>query len=115
MNNYLINREDLSIFNKIKSFFKNILCKKDKKSSVTKNIELNHLNKSYDFANNLKVNLSNMYEKEDKLKKFMKEIEDNPDIIEKLSNDKLDKLINYYEKITESKRIKIEKLKVSLK
>lgn len=115
MNSYLINREDLSIFDKIKAFFKNILCKKDKKSSVTKNIEVNRSNKSYEFGNSLKVNSSNIYKKEDKLKKLMEEIEDNPDIIEKLSNDRLDKLINYYEKITESKRIKIEKLRASLK
>ena len=45
---------------------------------------------------------------------LLKEIENNPSLIANLSNDRLDKLINYYEKITEEKQNKIEKLKISL-
>ena len=49
--------------------------------------------------------------KEKDLKEFICKIEANPNLIEKLSNDRLDILINYYEKITADKRIKIERLK----
>ena len=48
------------------------------------------------------------------LKNFINEIENNPDIIENLSNDRLDRLINYYEDITNAKQRKIERLKLSV-
>ena len=60
---------------------------------------------------NLKTNIDS---KELKLKQFTKEIENNPSLIVNLSNDRLDKLISYYERITSEKQNKIEKLKISL-
>ncbi len=114
MNNQLIKKENLSIFNKIRAFFKNIFSKKNKQQMVSTNIQEN-ASKNYDeFAKNLKVNITTNLEKEYEFKNFIKKIEDNPDIIENLSNDRLDILINYYEKITNAKKIKIEKLKASV-
>ena len=102
MNNQLIKREDISIFDKIKGFFRRLFNKKTKKNVVTENKEQYSAEKVNEFEKSLRV---------DELKEFINKIETNPDIIENLSNDRLDKLIVYYESITNAKRIKIEKLK----
>lgn len=77
-------------------------------NNITANIKKNSINT---FTENLKTNIDS---KELKLKQFTKEIENNPSLLANLSNDRLDKLINYYEKITEEKQNKIEKLKILL-
>lgn len=114
MNNQLIKKENLSIFDKIKAFFSNIF---HKKISIQKSPEIyiNNDNKqSNEFQKNIKIDISNINTKEGDLKEFIQKIEDNPDIIENLSNDRLDKLISYYEDITNSKKRKIEKLKTAI-
>ena len=113
MNNQLIKKEDLSIFDKIRSFFKNIFGKKKQETNIN-NSELKDITKNTEFENNLKVNISNRVQKEYELNNFIKEIEDNPSMVENLSNDRLDKLIKYYEDITDSKKRKIERLKASI-
>lgn len=114
MNNQLIRKEDLSIFDKIKAFFTNIF---HKRNSIKANLEIqenDNKKQSTEFENNIKVDISNINTKEKDLKEFIKHIENNPNIIENLSNDRLDKLIKYYEDITNSKQRKIEKLKASI-
>ena len=115
MKNSLIPIEKISIFQKLKNFFKLTFLHKNKTepqleecNNITANIKKNNINT---FTENLKTNIDS---KELKLKQFTKEIENNPSLIANLSNDRLDKLINYYEKITEEKQNKIEKLKISL-
>jgi hypothetical protein len=111
MNNQLIKREDISIFDKIKGFFRRLFNKKTKKNVVTENKEQYSAEKVNEFEKSLRVDESNINTKAKELKEFINKIETNPDIIENLSNDRLDKLIVYYESITNAKRIKIEKLK----
>lgn len=111
MNNQLIKREDISIFDKIRGFFRRLFSKKIKKNVVTETKEQYSVEKVNDFERTLRVDKSNINTKEKELKEFINEIETNPDIIENLSDDRLDKLIVYYENITNAKRIKIEKLK----
>ena len=106
MNNHLIKKEDLSIFDKIKAFFSNIF---HKKISIEKSPEI-YINNDNKQSNEFQ----NINTKERDLKEFIQKIEDNPDIIENLSNDRLDKLISYYEDITNSKKRKIEKLKTAI-
>lgn len=116
MNNSLIPIEKVSFFQKLKNFFKLTFLHKNRTephleeyNNITTNVKNNTINT---FTENLKVSTDN---KELKLKQFTKEIENNPSLIVNLSNDRLDKLISYYERITSEKQNKIEKLKISLK
>lgn len=115
MKNSLIPIEKISIFQKLKNFFKLTFLHKNKTephleecNNITANIKKNNINT---FTENLKTNIDS---KEFKLKQFTKEIENNPSLIVSLSNARLDKLISYYERITSEKQNKIEKLKISL-
>lgn len=111
MINKLINKEDLSIFDRIRVFFTNLFHKKDS-IKLTSEIQGNYGQKqTNDFEKNIKVNISELNTREKNLKEFINQIENNPDMIENLSNDRLDRLINYYEDITNAKQRKIEKLK----
>lgn len=117
MNNSLIPKDEISFWERIKNFWKiKILRKLNKNDNTTQNNISEEESISKDkttFSNELKVNIEGSINKEYKLKQFMKEIEDNPNLIDNLSNERLDKLIEYYEKITEEKQNKIQKLKLS--
>ena len=112
MNNQLIKKEDLSIIHRIRAFFAKIFNKKNIVETSPEIQIIDDKSISNDFQKNIKVDVSNVNTKERDLKNFIKKIEDKPDIIENLSNDRLDKLISYYEDVTNSKKIKIERLKV---
>ena len=111
-------REKASIFNKIKLFFKRIFNMNfNQKLLPTDNTEIQNDNQTSntnfktDFLENIKTNVSDEYNKEFKLKAFIKELEGNPDLVENLSDDRLDKLIAFYEKMTNEKAEKIKRLK----
>ena len=106
MNNQLIKKEDLSIFDRIKNFFAKIFNKK-RVENLPKKISISD-NKNNEFEKRIKVKTMN---KENELEDFIKKIEENPSIIENLSNDRLDQLINHYENIINIKKEKIQRLK----
>lgn len=115
MKNSLIKKEEGSLFSRFKNFLKNIFWKKQMQSEikdVQELVELKEVEKS-DFEANLKTELLHNFKKEYDLNQFIKEIETNPTILEKLSNDRLDKLIAYYEKTIEEKKKKIKKLQAN--
>ena len=114
MNNQLIKKEYLSIIHRIRAFFAKIFNKKNIVETSPEIQIIDDKSISNDFQKNIKVDVSNVNTKERDLKNFIKKIEDKPDIIENLSNDRLDKLISYYEDVTNSKKIKIERLKASI-
>jgi len=114
MNNKLIKKEDLSIFDRIRAFFTNIFHKRNSIKLMSETQETYEKKQVNQFEENLKVNVSELNTKERDLRVFINEIEDNPDIIENLSNDRLDRLINYYEDIVNIKQKKIERLKLSI-
>ena len=114
MNNKLIKKEDLSIFDRIRAFFTNIFHKRNSIKSTSEEKVNYEKKQTNDFEKNIKINVSELNTKERDLKNFINEIENNPDIIENLSNDRLDRLINYYENITNAKQRKIERLKLSI-
>lgn len=114
MNNQLIKKEDLSIIHRIRAFLAKIFNKKNIVETSPEIQIIDDKSISNDFQKNIKVDVSNVNTKERDLKNFIKKIEDKPDIIENLSNDRLDKLISYYEDVTNSKKIKIERLKASI-
>lgn len=113
MDNKLIKKEDITFLDKIKAFFSKIF-KRGKNEVEVKSLEEKSVNKKPNFEENLKVNISAINEKEKKFNNFIEKIEDNPDLVENLSEDRLDKLISYYEKLTAKKAEKIKRLKASL-
>ena len=113
MDNKLIKKEDITFLDKIKAFFSKIF-KRGKNEVEVKSLEEKRVNKKPNFEENLKVNISAINEREKKFNDFIEEIEDNPDLVENLSEDRLDKLISYYERITKEKAEKIKRLKESL-
>lgn len=113
MDNKLIKKEDITFFDKIKAFFSKIF-KRGKTEIEVKSLQEKSVNKKPNFEENLKVNISAINEREKKFNDFIEEIEDNPNLVEKLSEDRLDKLISYYEKLTAEKAEKIKRLKASL-
>ena len=100
MSNQLILKEEVTLFDRIRGFFKGIFSKKKNKKEV---IEVRKEN------TNIKQNIKN--EVEDEKTKIIKEIENHPERIEHLSDDILDKLIRYYKKITSAKKQKINELR----
>lgn len=114
MRNPLVKKEDLSFIDKLKSFLKNIFGKKNAKNECkeTQIIDLKEEEK-YCFEENLKAEVSEDFRKEYDLNKFIKKIETNPEILDKLSDNRLDKLIAYYEKTIAEKKEKIKKLKAN--
>lgn len=80
-------------------------------NKLIKKEEIKHQNK---FEDDLKVNIASIYESENKFESLIKNIDENPNLVEQLSEDKIDKLIVYYEKITREKEERIKRLKASL-
>ena len=102
MNNQLILKEDVSLFDKVRAFFKGIFSKKNKK--VKEEV--------YAVNNEQKVeNKSNVKQKNTEKNEYISYIESNPDVIESFTDDRLDSLIRYYKKIISLKKMKLNKLK----
>ena len=115
MNNQLINKEDLSVFCKIKNFFYNIFHKKTEKNIIIpKEIVIKEKITYNKWQADLKVNIEETYSKDKQIKELIQAIEDKPDLLEELSNDRLDLLIEYYEKVTNLNKIKIGNLKAKI-
>ena len=119
MANNEIKKNKTSVFNKIKMFFKKIF-NLNYNQKLLENKEIQNDNLKYnknlrtDFSENIKTDISAEYSKNFKLKAFMKELETNPALVENLSDDRLDQLIDFYEKITNEKAEKIIKLKATM-
>lgn len=114
MENKLIKKEENSFLNKIKLFLLKIFSKKSIEIQKFENTDESNVNTNIKFQKELEKNVIKGNEKEYQLKEFLREIEQSPNIIENLSNDRLDKLIEYYVEITNSKMEKIKRLKATL-
>lgn len=106
MNNQLILKEDVSLFDKVRAFFKGLFSKKDKKIKE----EVQVIEKQNKIENN-KDERSVKVQKDNGKNEYINYIESNPDVIENLPDDRLDKLIRYYRRIIALKRVKLNKLK----
>ena len=111
-NKQLIKKEDVSVFDKIRGFFSKVF-KKEKKASTCVSEQINVADKNNEFKDEIKICKVDCNAKEINFKEYTKSIESNPNLIENLSNEGLDKLISYYEKITGEKSAKIARLKAS--
>ena len=114
MNNKLMKIEDNSFFHKIKAFIFKLFHKQKKNSNVTAICEEKNKSNEESFIDYIKIEDSSITNKNIKLKQFMNELEKNPDIVENLSDDRLDKLLGYYEKIVAEKKNKVATLKSTL-
>ena len=99
MNNQLIRQEDVSVFDKIKAFFKGLFSKKGTATVEVKEERKQIVQEETPVKENR--------EKSD----FIRTIEQHPERIDSLSDDILDRLIRYYRKITSSKKARIKELK----
>lgn len=97
----ILKEEKESIFSKIKNFFKNLFNKSSKQEISTE--ENSKKAAKEDFKDEIKIkdinSLENITTKED----LIKRIEENQELIYELSNERLDQLIDYYEKEIERK------------
>ena len=101
MNNQLVKKDDVSIFDKIRAFFKGLFSKNNKI------VELESVQENN--SNEIKAETSR--KQEDTKSAFIKVIEKNPDRVDNLTDDVLDRLIRYYRRITSSKKAKIKELR----
>lgn len=96
----------------IKNFIRKITNKNEELKFFPIQSEKNNENiNNYSFLKNIRVYETSNSDQSYKLKEFMEGLKENPDLIENLSDDRLDKLISYYEKIIAEKEATIKKLK----
>lgn len=122
MNNTLPNLEEKGFINKIKQFFKNLFFKNkfNKLENQEENVE-KAVNKKYntEFKTDIKVDIDNKrLIQEHERNEFFTKIRNNPELLQDLSNERLEMLSNFYEKkieinnkIIQEKQEKIKKLK----
>lgn len=99
MNNQLVRKEDISIFDKVKAFFKGLFSKKKVQEPIKENVQV------------IKKETNEVQKTENERERLIREIEKNPERVDSLSDEILDTLIRYYRKITSSKKAKIKELK----
>lgn len=112
VNKCLIPKKQNSFLEKIKNFFKLKIIKKNNKDDIQKdeNMQKNSDEKNQ-FSESIEVDIKNTIDREYQLNQFLMEIENNTDLLFKLSNERLEILIDYYTKVTKKNQIKIDKLK----
>lgn len=94
------------IFNRNKNMKLFPINNEDNMNNVSYLENMEKLNFRSDICIRKEYNCDKKYE----LEKFMKELENNPNLVENLSDDRLDKLIKYYEKIIAEKEVKIRRI-----
>ena len=113
-NNQLINKKDISFFDKIKRFFNKIF---NKKTNLNENNNIQEIDNkdSSKINDNIDDTVLNTNIKKEELKDFLDQIDKNPSILLTLSNEKLNLLIEYYEDIISLKEKEVERLLATLK
>ena len=114
MENKLPKEYKENIFQKIHNHIKKIFFNKKEKVSeniTSENIIENNIEtvENDDFIEYIQINetyKNTEYEK----KKFMEKLEENPDLLDNFSTERLEKILQYYLDENEKKRKKIEKL-----
>lgn len=114
MENKLPQEYKENIFQKIRNYIKKIFFKNDEKTpKITANentIDNLETIKNDDFIEYIKVN-ETYKDTEYKKKKFMKKLNENPDLLDKFSTDRLEKILQYYLDENEKKRMELKRLK----
>ena len=92
---------------KIKMFFS-----KTKEENKIENVSANNkiFEEKNDIISSLKVNFDTNASREYKKKEFMKNLSDNPELLENFSNDKLKRILKYYLDENEKKRELLKKI-----
>ena len=99
-----------NIFRKIRSLF---FRKKNIEVSVDENVnevrENNNIEEKSKFVEEIKIK-ETVVNPEVKKKKFMDNLTDNPELLEKFSNERLEKILQYYKEENDKKRELLKKL-----
>ena len=116
MNNNLPTVYDNSLFGKIKTFFRNIFAKKQVENIQEEKVEEQPVveevdNKKVQFQESIKAETNNEYAKEMKREEILDKIENNPDILNNLSIEKLEKIEELLEESIKQQEDKLAKLK----
>ncbi len=100
------------LFFKLKNFFKSLFKSKAQKSEeINPNKEIiQELKDNAEFSKNLKYEIENKVSEEYKKREFIDKIEENPELLNELSVDRLKKLVNYYDEIILDYKDKIKKI-----
>lgn len=113
--NFLMIKKD-SFFVKFKKLFMKIFNRQQKRDNVStqdvsaENIVAEQEGKFLNFKESVKEEVTNDYIVKAKRNNFIEEIEQNPDLMENLSTDRLEKLDKYYDKIIQNKEERVEEL-----
>ena len=98
MNENLPVKQNNSIFGKIKNFFRSLFYKEKKEDIQNKtvlNSEIIDKNKNQ-FQNSIKIEVNNDFMKDKKREELLDKIEENPEMLNDMSTEKLLKLESYY-------------------
>ena len=114
MNEKLPMQENTSLIEKIKKFFRRLFYKEKFQDIVETNQqvipEITDAQKE-NFENSIKAEVKDEYLKEIKKDEFLEKIEKNPNLLYELSNDRLEKLNEYYDDLILQYKEEIAKLK----
>jgi len=113
MNENLPKKEDKGFFRKIKNLFMKLFYQPNSKSDFEEiTLKEDNIQKEK-FEKELKIE-NDGYVSDIKRKEFLKEIEENPDLLYDLSNEKLEKLNEYYKELIKYNKLEVEKLEKEL-
>lgn len=104
-------KQEKNVFWKLKNFFKKLFCKSEINFAINSESNNIEIEKSPDFSESLKEDVSYDFVSEIKKKEFLKEIENNPDLLKELSLERLEQLDSYYDEVIAEYKEKIDKLK----
>ena len=115
MNNLPVKKK-VSFIEKVKSFVLNLFnIKKDNIIEEDKQIPIIKEIKTNNFVETIKAEVNNDFiierEKDKEREEFLNKIEENPNLLYELSEEKLIKLEKYYDELIEKETLKLEKLK----
>jgi len=112
-NKQLIKKQNVTIFDRIKTFFRNIFIKRNTNETVNiESVVIPDKYESKEFEERLKVDVDT--NKEYQFRKLCTEIENNPEKIKEVSDDMLDEIIEHYKNIVDLNNKKIQELTSSL-
>ncbi len=106
-------KQENKFVSKIKKFLKNLFFKEDKlkQKIVESEKEVKYEEAKGKFDEKIIVEINDNVLKEYRKREFIEEIEDNLELIDKLSIERLEQLNEYYDKIIGEYKVKISKLK----
>ena len=101
-------KQQNNLIARIKQFFRKLFYKPEKniiKEEIIEPVKINN------FKENLELKVDYNFEKQAEKEKFIKRIEENPNLLYNLSLDRIEALESYYDELIEQDRKELERLK----